>query len=583
MMRSLYAAISGLRNHQEKMDVIGNNIANVNTVGFKSGSVTFQDMLSQTLSGASSGTGTSGGTNPMQIGLGVSVAAISTNFTDGSAQSTGVQTDLAITGSGFFVLGDPLNQQYSRAGNFSFDASGNLVNGSGMKVLGWQGNNSGVVSTTGAVTGIQIPVGSVMPAKVSSTLTAKGNLSASATAYGTAAQRAAATLASSTATTASADATTASASVAAAKTAADAVVSSLTAGNAAAALAAANIAVIDATTAKASATAALANATATTLAVATAALTAANTALADATALQTAANTTNTTLTAANASAAQAAGATAVASANAAATATNTNVAAATAAVTAANDKSSDQLSSINLYDSQGNAYKLNGTFEKTGANTWSFTPAATITDSTGATIANVTTSATPIAITFNSSGVFQTSTAATIKVDPTGLTPPSPYTGAGAFTVTPDFSTMTQYGTDSTANLSATDGYTAGTLTAGGGITISTDGTIEGTFTNGKKMDLAKIAIASFNNPGGLMKNGDSLYAASSNSGQPQIGTPGTAGRGTFTPGSLEMSNVDLAQQFADMIVTQRGFQANSKIITTDDTMLDDLINMKR
>ncbi|GMA99757.1 flagellar hook-basal body complex protein [Pelosinus sp. IPA-1] len=650
MMRSLYAAISGLRNHQTKMDVIGNNIANVNTVGFKSGSVTFQDMLSQTLSGASSGSGNTGGTNAMQVGLGVSVASINTNFSDGSTQSTGVQTDLAITGQGFFVVGDALNQQYTRSGNFTFDALGNFVNGNGVKVLGWQGNSSGVVDTTGPIGGITVPVGSSMPAKVSSTLSVVGNLSASANPYGTAAQRiaaantlatantnktaadaaalaatnqsntdaaasTAAAAASSAATQAKVDATNVSSLIGIAQTAANALSGAgLTAANAAAAQTAANNAVTAATAAVLSATAAVTNATAATLASATLAKNDAIAAKNDALALQAAANAlSGAGLTAANATAAQSAATTAVlssgtaatdagtaattastAASNAAATAANSAalsatanvtakaaadaVTAATDAVKAANDKSSDQPASLNVYDTQGNAYKLSGTFEKTGANVWTFTPAATVTNGNGAVVANVTTSA-PITLAFDALGKLQTNPAATITINPAG----GPYSGAGAFTITPDFSTMTQYGTDTTAKMDSSDGYTAGTLTAGGGITIASDGTIVGTFTNGKKMNLGQVAMATFNNPGGLLKSGDSLYTSSSNSGQAQVGKAGTGGRGTLTPGSLEMSNVDLAQQFSDMIVTQRGFQANSKIITTDDSMLEELVNLKR
>lgn len=649
MMRSLYAAISGLRNHQTKMDVIGNNIANVNTVGFKSGSVTFQDMLSQTLSGASSGSGNTGGTNAMQVGLGVSVASINTNFSDGSTQSTGVQTDLAITGQGFFVVGDALNQQYTRSGNFTFDASGNFVNGNGVKVLGWQGNSSGVVDTTGPIGGITVPVGSSMPAKVSSTLSVVGNLSASANPYGTAAQRTAAanTLAnananktaadaaaltatnqsntdaqastaaaasSSAAAQAKVDATNVSSLIGIAQTAANALSGAgLTATNATAAQTAASNAVTAATAAVLSATAAVTNATAATLASATLAKNDAIAAKNDALALQTAANAlSGAGLTAANATLAQSAATTAVSSSgtaatdagtaattasvaasNAAATAANSAALSATAniavkaagdavttateAVKAANDKSSDQPASLNVYDTQGNAYKLSGTFEKNGANVWTFTPATTITNGNGV-VANVTTSA-PITLTFDALGKLQTNTPATITVDPTG----GPYSGAGAFSITPDFSTMTQYGTDTTAKIDSSDGYTAGTLTAGGGITISSDGTIVGTFTNGKKMNLGQVAMATFNNPEGLLKSGDSLYTSSSNSGQAQVGKAGSGGRGTLTPGSLEMSNVDLAQQFSDMIVTQRGFQANSKIITTDDSMLEELVNLKR
>lgn len=103
MMRSLYSGVSGLKNHQTRMDVVGNNISNVNTTGFKSSRVTFADTLSQTLSGASSAQGGKGGTNPKQIGLGSAVSAIDMMFTDGSVQSTGVNTDLCLSGNGLFV------------------------------------------------------------------------------------------------------------------------------------------------------------------------------------------------------------------------------------------------------------------------------------------------------------------------------------------------------------------------------------------------------------------------------------------------------------------------------------------------
>lgn len=559
MMRSLYAAISGLRNHQTKMDVIGNNIANVNTVGFKSGSVTFQDMLSQTLSGATSGSGNSGGTNAMQVGLGVSVASINTNFSDGSTQSTGVQTDLAITGQGFFVVGDALNQQYTRSGNFTFDASGNFVNGNGVKVLGWQGNSSGVVDTTGPIGGITVPVGSSMPAKVSSTLSVVGNLSASANALGTIADVNSAittlTGALGTATT-DAGASVTAAPAGTAKNAATTAQSSLATASTSAGLANTAAGGYPGTTTAAALQAATAKA-----------LADAETAVKDA---ETAVATTGSV----------AAAATALASAKAVLADTK----AANVAALALTDHSSDQPASLNVYDTQGNAYKLSGTFEKTGANKWSFTPSATITNANGVTLANVTTTA-PIVLAFNANGSINTasSTLSNIKIDPTTVTPPSPYVGGGAFTITPDFSTMTQYGTDTTAKMDSTDGYTAGTLNAGGGITISSDGTIVGSFTNGKKMNLGQVAMATFNNPEGLLKSGDSLYTSSSNSGQAQVGKAGSGGRGTLSPGNLEMSNVDLAQQFSDMIVTQRGFQANSKIITTDDSMLEELVNLKR
>lgn len=139
MMRSMFSGVTGLRNHQTKMDVIGNNIANVNTVGFKKSRVTFQDTLSQTMRGAASPQGNRGGTNPMQIGLGMTIASIDTIHSPSSAEFTGNMTDMSIEGDGFFMLGDGGDRYYTRAGNFDFDRSGNFVNmANGLKVQGWQ-------------------------------------------------------------------------------------------------------------------------------------------------------------------------------------------------------------------------------------------------------------------------------------------------------------------------------------------------------------------------------------------------------------------------------------------------------------
>jgi len=127
MLRSLFTGISGLRAHQQMLDVTSNNIANVNTVGYKSSSTVFEDTLSQTIQGAGGATATNGGTNPTQIGLGVQLAGTSTNFAQGSNQYTGRGSDVMINGDGFFVLSNNGQQTYSRAGSFSLDNSGHLV------------------------------------------------------------------------------------------------------------------------------------------------------------------------------------------------------------------------------------------------------------------------------------------------------------------------------------------------------------------------------------------------------------------------------------------------------------------------
>ena len=178
MMRSLYSGVSGLKGHQTKMDVIGNNIANVNTTGFKSGRVNFADTLSQTTANASAATGNLGGTNPKQIGLGVGVASIDTLFTDGSVQATGKNTDVALSGNGLFVVKSGNETYYTRDGAFEFDEKGNYVlPGSGHFVQGWTANN-GVLNTNGGVGNIQIQAGKSMPAAATTAATYQNNLDA---------------------------------------------------------------------------------------------------------------------------------------------------------------------------------------------------------------------------------------------------------------------------------------------------------------------------------------------------------------------------------------------------------------------
>src|SRR3954470_21518787 len=150
MLRSMFSAISGLRAHQTKMDVVGNNIANVNTVGFKSSSTVFEDTLSQVLRNGSAPTADSAGTNPAQVGLGVKVAGITTNFSQGSTQNTGRSTDFMISGDGFFMTRSGNENLYTRAGSFDFDGSGNLVTPDGAILQGWMATD-GVVDPNGPI------------------------------------------------------------------------------------------------------------------------------------------------------------------------------------------------------------------------------------------------------------------------------------------------------------------------------------------------------------------------------------------------------------------------------------------------
>lgn len=156
MLRSLYSGISGLRAHQQLMDVTGNNIANVNTTGYKSSQATFQDTLSQTINAPGASRPDQGGTNPAQIGLGVQLGGITTNFGQGATQTTGRTTDLTIQGNGFFVVQQGAGSVYTRNGSFSFDGEGDLVNTDGRRVMGWNAVG-GVVTPAGAPAPIQVP------------------------------------------------------------------------------------------------------------------------------------------------------------------------------------------------------------------------------------------------------------------------------------------------------------------------------------------------------------------------------------------------------------------------------------------
>jgi flagellar hook protein FlgE len=221
---------------------------------------------------------------------------------------------------------------------------------------------------------------------------------------------------------------------------------------------------------------------------------------------------------------------------------------------------------SATVYDSLGNAHQLTITFAKPSAtaNSWTYTVA----DSTGQP---VTSSGNTLA--FTPEGKYDTTanTPSTLTLNVTnGAATPE--------TFKLDFSQLTQL--SSASNLTSnTDGASAGSLTT---FAVGSSGEITGVYSNGYKQPLGQIAMASFQNPSGLMKAGGNLFSTSPNSGNASIGTPDSNGRGQIATGFLEGSNVDLAQQFTNMIMAERGFQANSRVITTSDEILQDLVNIK-
>lgn len=463
------------------MDVIGNNIANVNTTGFKSSRTTFADTLSQTLTGASSPQDNVGGTNPKQIGLGVGVASIDLLFTDGSVQSTGKNTDLCLSGNGLFVVKQGSETYYTRDGAFAFDSDGNYVlPSSGLYVQGWMAEK-GVLNTTGAAGNITIPAGKGMESEATAKVTYANNLNAS-------------TLL---------------------------------------------ITKIDGGT--------------------------------DAGGRKVATSTTPITLTMSDGT---------------------------TQTVTSGSyvkDRSIPVTTTATVYDSLGTKHSIPLLFELTSkstttGSTWTISPAVTAktTTSGGTTTTTYDTtikeddgSTTTVAlgsggtVSFDTKGAYVAGTTATTiqltyEATKSGATAPQ--------TATLDLTALTQYAGSSTIN-STSDGHAAGTLSS---VSVDASGKITGTYTNDVRQTEAQVAIAQFTNSSGLTKTGNSLYQESNNSGTANVKTAADLGV-TITPSALEMSNVDVANEFSDMIITQRGFQSNSKIITVGDEMLETLINMKR
>lgn len=415
MLRALNAGVSGLRNHQVSMDVIGNNIANVNTVGFKASRVTFEEGFSQLLQGASRPPGDSGnitgGSNPMQIGLGMNVSSVDLLFTQGNLEATGINTDLAIQGSAFFVVSDGARQYFTRSGNFQLDADGRLVSSSNGLVVQGRVAEDGVLGDI--IQDIRLPFGQRSAAQATRTVLMAGNLDAEA-------------------------------------------------------------------------------------------------------------------------------------------------------------EIGDIRQTSITVHDAMGVRDELTVTFTKVSSTQWDYE----VTMADGAPVSGATGS-----LNFDNEGRL----VAPLPTDPFVYTPAG---GASDVSLTLDFGSagglggLSQFASPSSAVIRSQDGYTMGNLER---FSIDQTGTITGAFSNGITMVLGQVALASFNNPAGLLRTGDNMYQSSANSGSAVLGYVNEGIQSTITPGALEMSNVDLAQEFTNMIRAQRGFQSNARVITTSDEMLQELVSLKR
>ena len=568
MGTAMYSGVSGLKSQQTRLDVIGNNIANISTTGYKSQSVSFSDLLSQTLSGATApSTSTSrGGTNAKQVGLGVSVASISTNMDTGSTESTGSDMDVSIGGDGFFIVqgGGTGTYQFTRTGNFGVDTNGNLtVNG--LTVCGWEAytkNTDGTYTydTQKTVEPINLFLDStngnkkVIAPQASSTATVSGTLSPTEDAQGTALNAINATHttdSTSTMTVYDPEGNSYDVQVKYTKCYTDTVAA--TAGTVTGTVA------LDSTqdiTAGTNDTLSISvdGGTAESITLASGIDIAPATILADVQAK----------------------------------IAANTNLA---GKVTASLD-SSNHLVFTSASTGTTSSVSVAGNAAATVVGTAGLTAtgsAATTNTSwyweVASSDSNLTVG-TPSSgyIEFDSSGKLVTTDTANYNTTPSVALTPASSVGAGAFTVKLNMAGLSSYTTTSSTTSSVTataDGYASGELQD---VSIGSDGIITGSYSNGQKQPLAMLALATFTNPEGLEKIGTNLYTTTVNSGSFTGGVAaGTSGTGTLSSGTLEGSNVDLAQEFSNMMITQRAYQANSKIITTSDEMMETLINLKR
>ncbi|MDD3172560.1 MAG: flagellar hook-basal body complex protein [Herbinix sp.] len=484
MMRSLYSGVTGLKASQTKMDVIGNNIANVNTIGFKASSVTFSDVLYQTTQSASGPNPTTGttGTNAMQIGLGSGVASITTSMTtSGAAERTDNPFDVMIEGDSFFIVNSGGTNYFTKAGSFNVASQGTLCTSAGASVMGWQvDENDATKTAAGLVSPLVItsPENMYSKPEATSSVYISGNIDSKDTQL-----------------------TSVSGKIV-------------------------NISFYD---------------------------NIGNSYIADLKITQSteANNIYNVAVTDIKDDDGQ------------------------SIFITKSIDEATGNPvyagSSITEFTFGGVTYSVSDISETDGTFTidTADSPKITFNGATGAFVS-----------VGDSSSTDTGNKSISLVVNAT----PNPFSEIDV-----DFSSITMYSASGSSSLEATKGSLEGTGTGKQvgfmtGVNIDTSGKIYGKYDNGDSKLLGQIAVASFTNPAGLESVGNSMFAATQNSGEfDGIGQDPTQGGGSLSTGVLEMSNVDLAQQFTEMITTQRGFQANSRILSTCDTMLEELINLKR
>jgi len=540
MLSSLYSGISGLLSNSDALDVISNNISNVNTVGYKSQTAQFEDVLYQTITGAS---GTS------QVGRGSALESVNTDFSQGSFQTTNSSTDLAIGGQGFFIVEKGLSQTflaahpslaasnpssdttpyYTRAGSFSFDKNGLMIDSAGEFVQG-----KVIDQATGTAQGVDVPIQiSQQPSnpKPTATIDMVVNLDASSAWVGSYTSTGGTALQS-------AGAATGDYPILGAYT--------LSVG--------ATVTVGTGVGYAATLTTPLGTYTVTLPSSGTVSDLVTNGGVD--TGLNLTLGTTVTTGSSADFT---------LGGFNPADPTTNPP----------GQPSHYNYQSSVTVYDSLGTPHTMGVYFFKTSQTTagstwsWEVVPSSSadqiMTNQTGQLAFNangvLTSGGSPPAMTVNFAGAAPGQLVSLIMDSNSG------------------YGSTTQYSSASNTVYQSQDGYPPGVLQS---VSVSQDGIISGSYDNGQILKLFQLDLANFNDPQGLKREGGNLYSATLKSGVAYTSAPGMGGMGKINSNSLEESNVDLATQFSEMIVAQSGYEANSKVITTTDEILQTLMNMK-
>lgn len=549
MSSSLLAGVSGLTAAQDLLNVVGNNLANLNTTGFKSQTPLFSDLLYQTLSPASASSN-GNGTNPIQVGYGAMTSTIDTNLNQGALTTTGNPLDAAIQGQGFFIANNGTQDVYTRAGAFNIDAAGYLVDPATGYLIQRVGAVGQATPTspgfqTAGNSNIQIPMGTGIPAKETANVTLGGNLSAQAA--GPQAQ----TLTSATPFQSGGAAATAATLI---NNLSD-IQTPFAAGD--------TLVLQGVTSAGATVNTTVAVGPATTLGTLLGDI---NTAFPGSTASLDA---NGNLLVTSNATGPSKLQVSISDSAGDAGSEPWTNHA---LQVTTTGADGATVNTAIQVYDTQGTAHTLSLTFQKQASNTWNLTASIPAADGT---MVNSTVNG----ITFNPDGSFQSvSGSGSISFTVNGL--PTPQTVNLNFGSPGGFNGLTQFGGASSAGATGQDGYAAGTLTS---VSIAQDGTINGLFTNGQTFPLAQLAVATFTNPEGLNRVGQNYYQQTINSGVPLVSGGQAGNAGSIQGGALESSNVDVSLQFTQLITGQQAYEVNSRSISINNQVIQDLVNIIR